>query len=310
MKREFTMVVGCVLLSATLIACSGNGSTDETVLYKSIADQRAIEDNETTASNETIILDDLETESLSAEVSLQEQIVYEHGGIKITAKELTEDFSGPKINFLVENSTDQEIVVQARESSINGYMLDPIMSIHVAPGKKANDSMSFMIGDLEACGIEQIQTIEFNLHMFDDASGDTIVDTETITLSTSLTSYEQTYDDSGEILFEENDIKIVYKGIVDDGISPKVMLYIENNSGQNITVQTRDESVNGFMISGVLSSHVTNGKRALSGISFLDSYLEENDIVEIETVELKFHIFNTETSEVIKDTDTITINIK
>ena len=85
-------------------------------------------------------------------------------------------------------------------------------------------------------------------------------------------------------------------------------MYMENNSSEDITVQVRDLSVNGFMMSPVFSCEVLAGRKAYDTITLFESELEENGITSIETMELAFHIFNTRTWETIIDSDSITAN--
>ena len=55
-------------------------------------------------------------------------------------------------------------------------------------------------------------------------------------------------------------------------------------------VQSRDTSVNGYMITDIFSCDVAPGKHAIDDITFLSSSLEENGIDKIESVELSFVI--------------------
>ena len=82
-----------------------------------------------------------------------------------------------KIIF-VENNSDRIIDVQARDVSIDGFMVDPVFSSSVAAGKKRFDTITFFESDLEDNGITDIKEIEMKFHVFDDTTYDTIFDTE------------------------------------------------------------------------------------------------------------------------------------
>ena len=82
---------------------------------------------------------------------------------------------------------------------------------------------------------------------------------------------------------------------------------IENNSSKAITVQTRDESINGFMVSGIMSDDVQPGKKANAELTYYNSTLEENGIGNIESLEFSFHIFDEETWKTIDDSKMIKI---
>ncbi len=67
-------------------------------------------------------------------------------------------------------------------------------------------------------------------------------------------------------------------------------------------------SINGYMVTVLLSSTVYQGKYAVDHITVFSASLEENGITSIDTVELKFHIFDSDTLETIANTDAIGFN--
>lgn len=75
-----------------------------------------------------------------------------------------------------------------------------------------------------------------------------------------------------------------------------------------MTVQTRDESVNGFMVSTCFSCEVCAGKRAVDRIVFSSTELDENNIANFETVEFSFHIFKTDDRNAIDDSKPVVLN--
>ena len=122
-------------------------------------------------------------------------------------------------------------------------------------------------------------------------------------------SYTQEYDESGEVIYEDENVRIISKGIASDDIfGPAAVFYIENISDTDLTVQARDTSVNGFMVSPSFSPEISAGKRIISNMTFLSTDLEENNIEEISDIETTFHIFTTSDWETIVDTEPITIN--
>ncbi len=110
-----------------------------------------------------------EAKEITAEdVVIEEQVLLDRDGIKITAKELSNDsFWGPEVKVLVENTSSQSVTVQLRDVSVNGIMMEPMFSTDVAAGKKVNDSITFMSSEFEEAGITMIQNMEFSFHVFD-----------------------------------------------------------------------------------------------------------------------------------------------
>ncbi len=244
------------------------------------------------------LLSGTEEKSEPEKVSIDETVLLDESGIKITAKSLSDSsIFGPVVKLLVENNSDKDVTVQARNLSVNGYMIDDMMSIDCLKGKKANGDLTLMNASLNSAGIETISEIEFSFHVFEkDVYFDGgYLDTPQITLKTSAYGYEQPIDDSGTLAYTGNGIRIVAKGIDKETslFGPSIVMFIENNSDKAVTVQVRDVSVNGFMIDPMFSPDIMPGKYAIKTMTFMDTNLEENGIEEIETVECSFHIFET-----------------
>ena len=77
-----------------------------------------------------------------------------------------------------------------------------------------------------------------------------------------------------------------------------VLLYIENNSDQNVRVNCDDVAINGYMVSALGSHKVYAGKKAISDITLLSSDLEKNGITSIDEVETEFRITNDDYKEI------------
>ena len=246
------------------------------------------------------------------EVTITEKVLVDEAGVKITAKSVDMgSMFGPEIKLLIVNNSGKNLTFQSRNASVNGYMIETMMSVDVATGKKANDGLTFMRSDLDACGISVIADMEVEFHIFDSDTWDTYLDTEAVQIKTSIAdSYQYTYDDSGKVAYEGNGFKVVIKGLAEDEsiFGPSIVVYIENTSKKDITVQVRNLSINGFMVEALFSCDVKVGKRAVDTITFLESDLEENEISSIEDVELSFHIFDLDEWETIVDTEVIKIS--
>lgn len=113
------------------------------------------------------------------EVTISETVLVDEAGVKITAKSLaTDGLFGPEIKLLIENNSGKDLTFQCHNTSVNGYMVETMMSVDVVNGKKANDSLTFMESDLEACGIDAIADMEIAFHIFDMAEWETYLDTD------------------------------------------------------------------------------------------------------------------------------------
>lgn len=248
--------------------------------------------------------------TLPAEAEIEEFVLLDEKSVKITAKNI--DYSGlfgPEIKVLIENNSSQNLTVQARGTSVNGYMVETMFSADVAAGKKANDAITLLDEDLKTCGISTIADIELAFHVFKTDNWETYLDSTPVILKTSAAdSYTYSYDQEGTLVYDEKNIKIIFKELNEGGIlGPELVMYIHNAGDKSVTVQTREVSIAGFMIDPLFSTEVCAGKHAISGVTFLSGDLEDNGIEELTDVELSFHIFDTDTWKTIDDTDTVTL---
>lgn len=319
MKKLLSLIVAMVMLFS-LAGCITITESDEKepVEVTTAADKKEDFADELTEVLEEVIESTenekdeqnkgIETEN--GEASVEETVIYDKNDIVVTVKGLEESlFYGAEFNVLIENNSDVNILVQTRNTSINGFMMDPLFSCEVAAGKKANDSISFMSSDLEIAGISTIQSLELNLYVVDADTWDEIDESDVILIETDAVDYVQKIDDSGKLAYEDDEIRIIVKTLESEESfwGSELYLFIENKSDKNIIVQTRDCSVNGFMIDPLFSCEVAKGKMAYDSLTFMEADLEDNDIIEIETIEVSFYLFDSESWDEITQTEAIAI---
>ncbi len=75
---------------------------------------------------------------------------------------------------------------------------------------------------------------------------------------------------------------------------PEMYFFIENNNDKSITVQSRDVSIGGFMMDPYFSSEIAPGKMIVDDMGFSSNDLEDNGIETLDTVELYFHVYETD----------------
>lgn len=319
MKRILSILIATMLVMS-LVACGSSSGGDVKKPSNVSTNNTSSEENQQSEQSEK---QEVSTNNISSEenqqseqsekqeVTISEAVLVDEAGIKITAKSLsTDEIFGPEIKLLIENNSGKDLTFQCRNASVNGYMVETMMSADVVNGKKANDSLTFMESDFETCGIDTISDVEFSFHVFDMSDWETYLDTALVQIKTSAAdTYEYKFDDSGDVAYEGNGLKVVIKGLAEDSsiFGPSIVVYIENNSDKNVTVQTRDVSINGFMVDAMFSCDVVAGKHAVDTITFMDTDLEENEITAIEDVELSFHVFEADGWDTIVDTDVVTI---
>ncbi len=319
MKKGIRILCVIVILALFALMAMGSGSDDKEKEVKEPSSvttggtEASKNEKETTPAKEPATTQE-PVATKEPEITIEEAVLYDENGIKITAKSFsTKSLFGPAVKLLIENNTEKSITVQARNESVNGYMVESMLSCDVAAGKKANDELVFMESDLKQAGITTIADMEFSFYFYDSASWTDSFESDLVTIKTSAAEgFTYTFDDSGHKVYDENGIEIVVKGLAKDDswIGPQIVVYISNNSNKNFTVQARDVSINGFMVDSFFSTDVRIGKHAIDTITFMSSNLEENEIETIEEVELSFHVYDMEHWETIVDTAPVTIKFE
>lgn len=289
--KNFFKVMAVVLIAVVFVAmavASGGDSSD--------GDKKEISGGE--KNNEAI--------------TIEEQVLFDHDGVVVTAKEYVHDsIWGDGIKVLVENNSDKDTGVGNTALIVNDYMVFDLFSNTVAAGKKSTETIYISSSDLENAGISNIGKIELYLHTFDPDTYMTTYEADAVTIKTSAFETMDTESEvSGNELYNKDGIKIIGKYVEEDTFwGTSVLLYIENNTDNNISVSCDDLSVNGFMVTPLFSSTVYSGKKAVDDITIFESDLEENGIEKVESIELKFHIYDADTYDTIADSDVVTITV-
>lgn len=100
--------------------------------------------------------------------SVAETLVLNREGFKITAKELDMNGSlGPVLKLLIENETNQNVTVQIRDMSVNGYMISPPMSSMIDKDETKEDAIRFSSRELKLSGITTFAELAFRFHVYD-----------------------------------------------------------------------------------------------------------------------------------------------
>ncbi|MBR2264097.1 MAG: hypothetical protein IJ917_07130 [Firmicutes bacterium] len=268
---------------------------------------------EAVASSPTEQPEDSAASSASTDVTIEEQVLIDQDGVKVTATEYVTDMIwGEGIKLMLENDTSKDITVGCTALIVNDYMISDLFVSNVAAGKKSNDKLYLSSSGLKAAGIDNVGQIEIYFHVYDSDSFETLFDPDCVTIRTS--AYDQmdtTPDDAGTELYQADGIRIVGKAVDENSFwGSAILLYCENNSGRNVGITVEDMSINGFMMTPYFSSTVYDGKKALDDITILSTELESNGINSIDEVELKFHMYDVDTFDTIADTDPITFSAK
>lgn len=309
MKKYVSLLLAVVVM-LSLAACGGGTTTVEKEIVKD--DAASTETTQTTDATES----DKEAEeedNVAVIPTIEEQTVLEYEGVKVTAKEYTADsIWGDGIKLLIENDSDKTVGVSCDAVVVNDYMLTDFFSTTVAAGKKDNETLYLSSSELEAAGITNVGKVEVQLYLYDDESYSTIYTGELVEIQTSeYANMDTTADNVGAEIYNDNGVRIVGKYVDENSFwGAAILLYIENNTGRDITVSCEDLSVNGFMVDAWFYSDIVAGKKAVDEITLMGSTLEENDITSIDEIEVVFTAHDSNTYSTIFESEAITFSAK
>ena len=123
---------------------------------------------------------------------------------------------------------------------------------------------------------------------------------------------EPEYDESGQVVYDDNDIKIVLKGlntthVTSDGA--ELLVYMYNGTDKTIAVQTGDVKVNGYDMTSVMSCSLLPDKRAVDAVTFYAQDLDEYSIDEIDSVKVSFEIKDADSWEELDSTELFSVDM-
>ena len=87
---------------------------------------------------------------------------------------------GYNVKLIVENLSDKTYTVTCTETSVNGYMANPLCAMEVAPGKKIADDMTIYGEDADRAPYGSVNSIETKFFIFESDNWTDSYETENI----------------------------------------------------------------------------------------------------------------------------------
>ncbi|NLI55246.1 MAG: zinc ribbon domain-containing protein [Clostridiales bacterium] len=110
------------------------------------------------------------------------------------------------------------------------------------------------------------------------------------------------------VLLDQDGIRVTVTELrEDEWLGPEIGVLVENKTERPITVQVRDVSVNGAMITPFFSCDVASGMQANGAISFYEADFEKAGITTLQSIELKMLAYDADSWETITLSGPVTI---
>ena len=291
----------CALsLMLTLAACSS---------------QSAEESTPTSQASEPATQPTVETVPTATEHVFTEISIVDNDACTFRITGIQEDaMFGYTLKVYLENKTDKDLMFSLSDTSVNGFMCDPVFAATVAAGMKANESITFLKADFTANQIVDVTDITFTLRIYDsnDWLADPVVE-DTFTVypqgEDAVVPYIRESNDSDIVLFDNENCTMIVTGFDPDNLFGfKMNVYLENKTDKTLMFSAGDVSVNGFMCDPYWAVTVVPGKRSNTDITWTESSFTDNGITEVETIHLPIRVYDSNdimSSDILSETFTV-----
>lgn len=300
MKKIICLVLVLCMFAMMMAGCNNNETTPTIGGTQS--------DPTTNNSNPTESTPTVEEPSCT----IEETVLYDKDGVKITAKEIVADETmGDGLKLMIENNTDKDIDVICEKLIVNNFMISNLFGTSITAGNKSNNTLNLLDSDIRAAGIDVIGQIEVSFTIRDTKTYEVLAMTEMATLKTSMfDEMDTTPDDVGVELWNENGVRIMGRYVNENSYwGAAVLLYLENTSGKSIDVICDSMSINGYMVQPYFGCQMLDNRNAISTVVIFAESLEENNIEKIESIEISFVIYNPDINELLFETGKINIDV-
>jgi hypothetical protein len=227
--------------------------------------------------------------------AIQEKVLYDMNDLKITAVALNMlPDSGPTLVLSVENLSEKRYGIKLKNSSVNGYMIYDDKEYTIPKGFNDNIEVIFNPLALNAAGI--VTFTEMNIgFQISEVADESLYESDPVIVTTSMYGkYIQKYQFSGSVVINEGGLVIKVASMKQDDalFGKQIYIYVENNTENPISLETKDVSVNGIELPHYFIREIGAGKRACEPITFHDSDLVTNGVASIDELIMGFKAFS------------------
>ena len=240
-----------------------------------------------------------------------EDVLYDEEGVRVVSQTLIANWDGEQALLLeLENTSSDQVCLSAGDICLNGLTIQggTWTTDTINPGKRRVTMLNFtsmLDADcLECLGLTDPADIRCSLTL-SDMEGNKLHRPEEIHVQ--VPGKNGSYDDKGDVLYEEDDVRIICKGLIEDSASYSdnitILLLLENGTRDPLNADASFDSlsVNGYMVDfSCFSRTIPERGSGILTVELWDSSLEDNkingldDISEIElSVELRDDSYHT-----------------
>lgn len=279
MKTKMIMVL-ILCMALLLTACGGQSETVE-------KPESAQNTTPATAGAENEVSVETEPTLIEAPFLEEGKVLLDNEYITITLEGEVEESYYVGYKLVLENKSDQYILVSADSTSIDGYMFYMNMqNSSVSPGKKSRAELVVYTSDENSMvkTIADLKNIEgvFRLSFNSDGGSSYSSGNDTYPFSIDGRQGEGITEPkaAGQVLVDGDMVRITLMGTFDDDYAIGYEMLIENKSDEYILVTVDNTSVDGFMVHlNMQNASISPGKNT---VAQLTAYTSSGDITSLD----------------------------
>lgn len=210
-----------------------------------------------------------------------------------------ENKNGLTIKIECENkSQDKNYIFSIASSAVNGIQYYPYTYLEVASGQILDMDVFFPTKAFAGYEIDNFTDIEITFFVYDssDLNYKPIV-YETINIypygEDKAVKYVREPQADDNVIIDNEYATVIVTGYNPDGKNGyTVNLFLINKTDDTLMYSVEELSINGYEIAFFYADSVYGGNCYISFMSIIPELLEEKNITEVETLKIRFRIFN------------------
>lgn len=298
----------CCLMALSTAACSGDGTESQSNAGTGASSENSQKTESTTESatedseKESNLTQKPDDTAQEGSVSFEPVTAVDNDACSIVITGLEyDDIWGYTLTVELENKSDDVTYMYSVDTAtVNGVQCYGVLATEVAPGKRANDEISFMDSILEDYDIGSFTDVglSFRVYDTDDWSADPVAE-ESVHVypygEDKAVKFEREPESTDTVVVDNDAATVTILGTEYDDIwGYTVKVYMENKTDRTLMFTTEDVSVNGYMADPFYAVELAPGTCTFDDISWSDSTLEENKIEEVESIEMIIRAYDSD----------------
>jgi hypothetical protein len=285
-SRIVEAIVALSLGTAMITSCTSKNKNNE-IITESATEQIEMTTTETATDEEMTTKETTTREEIPTRFpkekkpdmpTIEEQVLVDNDIVKIIAKEFIVYYRyGASVKINVENKSEKDFDLFCRDVIVNDYICFSGSELSLNAGEKSDFEIEFRPESYYDGKSSQIGEIKLKFSLCEtDSYYDVIQESDWIAINTfDIEAVEDKIDIDGITLFDQEGIKIV--ATENDGFdleSTTICAYVENNTDNDIYIDSKDLYVNGYMVDGSITYNniYAHSKRKI----YIDFYYYDN----------------------------------